>query len=660
MILAAAALLLQVSQVPEYARAESLLAAGDTRHAYPIAHRIASRHPDDPAALMLLGRVDFARPVVGRYPALEAFRRAAALSPRDPEPLYWQMKVGLYLGSDEGDRIAREALLQLFRVAPDYRDAWATFNTLYRDDGIRRRADLALAAHPDDPRAQSHRAELALDLGAPGRADSLAALALARSHPDVPAYLLRAEAAFQDHRDSAGFCWYDSALTYADLDSTGVIWAGIWMIATPVEVARHDSVVPEDAEHFYETFWATRDPNLFTAVNERIAEHFRRLLYARRYYALLHPQALRWRSARYRALERFEDVQLLQSVAEAVGRYPGGATDPLSVQARAFSVDGRTIGDSAGGGKTLYYLADLNGKGLLYVRHGPPDRQLLHALDPGVDGGAGDNLWIYDGPRGPEYVHLSDPNGEPYLAPFTEAEALYSKDLLTTDRSSLPAPLTVRGWRAVFKSDVLGLTDVYYKMRPESAAVVLWDAADDPVVRVAGSGLLAVTVPPGAYREGVDVDSGPAMGRHRANVTVRAFSAVDLNLSSLALAPGDSVADRETVLRGMPRDLVYPAGRALAAYAEIYGLHPDAEGRSHYRVRYSFERVRSLASYLLGRGSPVAFEFDREVPWASTVQERLVIEPGRIPPGRYRMSLSVTDVPSNVKSEAVALEIEIR
>lgn len=52
--------------------------------------------------------------------------------------------------------------------------------------------------------------------------------------------------------------------------------------------------------------------------------------------------------------------------------------------------------------------------------------------------------------------------------------------------------------------------------------------------------------------------------------------------------------------------------------------------------------------------------FDRDVEWRGATPERLVIEPGRLPPGRCRVTLSVTDVPSNVKSETVALEIAVR
>lgn len=110
----------------------------------------------------------------------------------------------------------------------------------------------------------------------------------------------------------------------------------------------------------------------------------------------------------------------------------------------------------------------------------------------------------------------------------------------------------------------------------------------------------------------------------------------------------------------MPADLTYPAGRAVAAYRGLYGLSRDSDGRARYRVRYSFAPLRSFAARLTRGASPVVFEFDRESDWRGTMPERLVIEPGRVPPGRYRVTLSVTDLPTNVKSATVALDITIR
>ncbi|MBO0742757.1 MAG: hypothetical protein J2P51_15195, partial [Hyphomicrobiaceae bacterium] len=165
------------------ARAESLLARGDIQTAYKIARKLVEQRPNDPLAHFLFGRVNFDRPVIGRWAALDELKKAARLAPNDPAPLYWQMKVGFYLRSDDGDRIARDALLQLFAVTPDYLDAWARFHDVYQGPAIWKSAERALARHGDDPIALERRAELLIALCDGTHADSLLAIASTRRNP---------------------------------------------------------------------------------------------------------------------------------------------------------------------------------------------------------------------------------------------------------------------------------------------------------------------------------------------------------------------------------------------------------------------------------------------------------------------------------------------
>ena len=617
-------------------------------------------------SLLAVGRAQFARPVIGRYAALEAFRAAARLAPRDPEPLYWQMKVGFYLGSDEGDVIAREAILRLLALDPEYQDVWERFETLYRNPNIWRRADRALARHPDNVVALERRAELAIALEEPQRADALLADVLRLRVGHVPAYLARAEAAFDGGRDADGYAWYDSALTYADLDSTGAMWDAVWMIATPEEIRAQDSTPPGDRRRFFERFWAMRDPNLLTTGNERIAEHFRRSAYARRYFRLLHPLNLYHRSLRYRALIAATQRDFL----EARGRqqadpYPGTETDRLLATSRQ-------LPDVRSGDATASAMAGLDARGLIYIRHGPPDALLKGYFDPLHPFGAPESPldiegWLYHTPRGTLSIGFRRASGSliPELGggdfiflPTNRRQAASTRVALETDRSTLPAPLAASTWSAFFKSADLGLIDVYYKAQGDSAAVVLWDANHDPV-RASGPGLLQLSVPPGGYDLGLDVVSVGVLGRTRRESVVPRFSLVDLGLSSLALAPAAALLDRDSTLRGMPADLVYPAGAPLAAYVEVYGLTTDRDGRSHYRVRYSFAPVRSVLGRLFSGTRPVVFEFERDA-LASATAERLVIDADKQPAGRSRVTVVVTDLQRNVKSESAVLEVTVR
>ena len=73
--------------------------------------------------------------------------------------------------------VVREAILRIFALTPDYEDCWTLSQGRYHGPDIWRRADRALARHPDDPVALERRAQIAIALELPGQADSLAALA---------------------------------------------------------------------------------------------------------------------------------------------------------------------------------------------------------------------------------------------------------------------------------------------------------------------------------------------------------------------------------------------------------------------------------------------------------------------------------------------------
>jgi hypothetical protein len=593
-------------------------------------------------SLMTAGRAHFAQRVIGRYAALDDFRAAARLAPQDPEPWYWQMKVGFFLRSDDGDYIAREALLGLFAATPDYQDAWQRFNDVYHDSNIWRRAERALARHGEQPIALVHRAELWIDLGDGRRADSLLALAGARGLTTAATSVLRAEASFLAGQRQAGFAWHDSALAHADDDSTDALWDEARLIASPNEITRHALTARGFRRPFYERFWQERDPNLLTPENERLEEHYARRAEVRRMYRLLHPQRSVYYSAHARALKNFEDREELQALA----MLPFEA-----LQDTALSLSAR---------------AGLTAQGLVFLRHGAPDVRANCVTDlrrnaftiAGCSSFLDFESWMYYTPEGPLSILFG--KGE-YFQPISGEQVRSARILMHSDRTTLPAPLAVHAWAAFFQSSKLGLTDAYYKARGDLAALVLWGARGTSI-RIAGAGLLHVIVPPGDYDLGLDVDSAGALGRIRGSVTVRAYSPLRLELSSLALAPiarDAPLPDREQALRGMPADLTYVAGVPLAAYVEIYGLATEPDGRSQYHIRYSFAPVRSAIARLFGATArPVVFEFDRAAS-GPIAQERLAIEPDKLPRGRYRVTVAVTDLSRDVKSESVALEIAI-
>jgi hypothetical protein len=598
------------------------------RHA---AERWVQQSPNDSRAHLALGRVWLAWPVVGRYQALAEFRTAARLAPADPEPLYDVMRTGFRLGSDEGEVIARDALLGMFALDPDYRDSWARFQEVYRNAAVWRRADRALARHPASAIALERRATIALSLAEPARAESLAALAQAMRGPTTALYLVRSDAAFLAGNDARGQALHDSAIAVADQDSTGALWSRARLVAAPEEVERYELLGADQQRAFFMAFWSVRDPNLLTSGNERLGEQTRRVSEARRQFQLLHPQRMLYHSADYRALLWFEE--------------PGAV---------------RWLLDTAA---TLAFQAGLDARGLMFVRHGKPEARLactpdplVASADPACISSLDGEGWLYHTPAGVTSVGFRA--GE-YFAPASWRQLRGIATLLQTDRTALPAPLDLRATAAFFRAATPGTTDVYYRAAGDTAALVLWNPDGAEAGRAAGRGLLGVSVPAGAYRVGLDVDSAGWLGRSRGDVAVPWFDPAALELSSLVLGTDSAAYQRRDVLRAMPPALNFTGGTALVAYAEVYGLAAAPDGRVRYRARYTFAPERSLVGRVLHGTDPVSFEFERELPGGTPVAERLVLEPGRVAPGRYRVTLAVTDQTRNVKSETAAIVVTI-
>jgi hypothetical protein len=92
----------------------------------------------------------------------------------------------------------------------------------------------------------------------------------------------------------------------------------------------------------------------------------------------------------------------------------------------------------------------------------------------------------------------------------------------------------------------------------------------------------------------------------------------------------------------------------------VYGLAATADGRHRYLATYTFAPDRSFVGRVLRGRDPVTFALEREARSDAPVAERLVLEPGRVPAGRYRVTLAVTDLLRNVKSRTVEILVTIR
>ncbi|RQW07724.1 GWxTD domain-containing protein, partial [candidate division KSB1 bacterium] len=180
-------------------------------------------------------------------------------------------------------------------------------------------------------------------------------------------YLLDAKVCFELFQDDAGLASYWKAVSAVtdSLDRRHFLH-DLCYIMTSEEYANFSA--PGDFQRYLALFWRRRDPDLATPANERIAEHYRRVHYARRNFRRYVP-------------DRYNETLLERD------HYHAGAMDPNSPDRTA------TLRNAGSGAwikhgvevkvgddfintllsDAIYANRDLDDMGLIYVRHGEWD-----------------------------------------------------------------------------------------------------------------------------------------------------------------------------------------------------------------------------------------------------------------------------------------------
>ncbi len=647
------ALLQQAPQDSVFRRAEGLLEAGELKQARSLLETQLKHDPYDPTTLTLLGRVHLNWPVVGRWEALRLFRRAAHHAPRDPDPWYWKIRVGKFLGSADGEALMRSGIVGVLERDPRYRNVWEYWNGIYRDRGFLKSVADLLARYTRDRGVMLRRTQLLIHAGAYHQADSLLRDLFGTEWDDAGIWALSAQSRLEQGDTTDGLAHYREALARADRDSLQVLWHQIVPIAWPDEDSLHTALPPEEREGFFRAFWARREPDLTTEPNERIVEHFSRLRRARQYYRLRHPQSRFHYSASRRTVLSSQAPRVLQAITTdfdlfVTGFMPGRSRFEDDIQRVGLGVDVRDLPEPDS--ITRYRRHGFDGRGLIYLRFGEPDRRL-------ISNRFGVEAWDYEvGGTEARVVFArasAEGGGDMILYPTNRAELHNSTVMLETDASSLRATRDLHAWVAFFRGAVPGEQLVYIGVGADSSAAAVWDERWVEMQRTRGSGPHILVLTRGPYVLGVDAVDDEARGRVRSEIDVPHLWSGRLSLSSLLIGTAtDSVFDRDDVARLMPGDRRFRSGIALALYAEIYGLSADRAGMSRYQVQYAFEPERG--------GDIVSLSFNRTARAAEVTQERVTVQPGRIPPGRYRLRLTVWDQVRRRFTQSTVVPFEIR
>lgn len=603
-------------------------------------------NPRDARALILLGRVWLAWPVFGRWKADSLFTRAGELDPDNPEPFYYLGLVGVALRGDDGELVSRRGLTRVLAIDPFYRDAWTRWLALYRNTGYRRAGASALARHAGQPAADLWRSQLLIELGEYVEAESTLARLVARAPEDPAPRALLAQSRYETGRDTEASLLYEAALAGAALDTGGVLWRQVRSAASPGERQKYSRTPPQGRTAFFRVFWSHRRPSLRAAANGRIGEHFRRLRDARNAYALQYPNSTHFHSSVYRRFPLF-NVGISPCLRGALGLDRlGRVALPPTPTAAPTNPD-----------ETLNLEDGLDDRGRIFVRYGVPDERIACSV--------GDETWRYHLPAGVLQVTFSrrtgsESSGDALVTPVAAGEWQAARWLLATDRPTGPTTLPFAYWSATFRGADRRQTELLLIVDSVSAVAALTDALGrDVVLDSATAGPLRLSAPPGRYLLALDVARSDSLGRVRGAITLPPFTGESLAVSGLLLADRDTLPTRSAIAAAARADLRFPGDRPLRVYAEIYGLAAE-RGVFRYDVEYTVEPIGLSAPSAAGGPRPTSFRFRREQPARSITIESLVVDPGRLPPGRYRLRLVATDALSGAHAASTPVDFELR
>jgi len=161
---------------------------------------------------------------------------------------------------------------------------------------------------------------------------------------------LLAKINFNTNKPLDGLDYYWSAVNMIESDDDiALLKKDLIYLMNDKEYEECIQIEPLDFRKFVYRFWQSRDPNVATKDNERIPEHFVRLAYARKNFR------------RYYENERFKKIK---AIYESLHPYD------------AFNVSGDKLLKLVNIPKALQQLFDLDDLGIIFVRHGEPDKNV--------------------------------------------------------------------------------------------------------------------------------------------------------------------------------------------------------------------------------------------------------------------------------------------
>ena len=618
----------------------------------------------DPAirARGYVGRGDILRRMSRRnWQAVEEYRMATLVDPSCREAYYAIAETGFELIESTGYRTAGAALAKLVCLDPEYRDAFKLWWEKIRDqsDDELRRVDRCLedyiAQRPEKSAWWLELAQIRFRLGETGRAaEALEKLEEANPAEKASERLLLQARCLLESGDTLGFeNNYGEALKEAEKDG------GFTHFLLEAEPIFH----PEETEkagkllsatewaNFFRVFWKRRDPDPISSNNERLVTHYLRLREAEKQYLQLNPHSLFQTSRSYHRM--------------------------ISPRAMAYHYDPDIFFDRS-------HQLSLDARGLLYLRHGPPDQIRREFSEDPIE------LWVYgatfycfeksfgagDFTYFPVNVHgVGDIEHAMQTESFRDPLPALEQDYYGTDFKGPGGLIEIEFYQSVPVEATLMETGL-------EAAVAVYDSTwmelvlDRTIskkVKINNDSLwLAVnkvSIKPGKYFYVVRMDVPGHRAVSRKVMSPWPYSKWRLDVSGIILGStpieGQPVHQRRGV-DILPRpSLSFYSGENIMVYLEVYNLQKDRQGGRSFNELVTVSLLKEKAGIIkrLFRGKKPArsltLTFDRHPSETiGPVAEHFDIDTSALVPGSYRLTIEVRDKNSRY-SGTVSLNFEL-
>lgn len=631
-------------------------------------------------ALLGIGRAWLELPKGGGR-ALNYLRRAVAAMPDNIEAHYYKALAHVRMSRTDiigwdNSNFALQEIDKIIAINPSHPDAYYLRGKIYRDtfqDYERAIAAFKLQVDvtPNHMTARQALLKAEIDVGNWNEAIATADSIVNRNPMMWEAYPLLAAAYWKAARSEEAMQTFERYFAVAP-EKERDLYLDLGLVLPPQEGRIFSQLDEEGRRSFWNSYWRIRDPNPKTAVNERLLEHFIRIVYAR--------------------IEYGEKSWPWDDRGDLYVRY--GEPDVVVGYGRPYATTLITEDWD-------YFIRKRD----LYRQLGLTPPQYVISLDPAVmfppeDGSATPEEWFYVD-RGLEFKFNDPVMSGRYLKPRSLFVEVLERDLPTMSVEEdkietfdpMDSVVTFKGnnkktaveYAFALVPDEFGAfrsatgayatIDVEVNLYSESWELVTEEAQRArrlktvPQIQVRGVPLFVdatrMEAEPGTYRLStmlLDPETGKRATAEEI-VELPDYSGSELMVSNILPAAQITQVEpgREgTFIRGNLEVLPLP-GRALQVdqplfiYYEIYNLSKDQYGATDYRVDYSVAEAPqdvALATRLFqGLASLVGAGRKRAVITSSVdgsgimrdVRSFLEIDMSGLPPQTYELELQITD-----------------